>query len=691
MDVVDRLIPQDLTLPQHVQFSKTFTYKHMSEALRLTRHMDTVRSSPMALYMASKGSTAWETSVKTRPEVLKDDLLPPGWKVIEKEEPTPATDSKKKPGGGLLSFFGRRGNAAPSSEANPKLLESSVRPVRTPPPGIANISSARASVDSIQSPTGPATSSPVRLSVTESSDSASMPTPPLAPTPALPLPPEPEIFEQAPPTSAVSRFLNRFSRNKSSGFAPRNSLALSSDDLEFLSDIVPSANEEENEDSQLKGLSNMIASPLPTKLPPPLAPPPRASALSSSEASSRSKSPTLNGDLLSLSSSTSLEAPNILQTQQSSDIPLSLSFPIVPVASSASPLSTRAPPSFQTISRPGSTFLSPPPSRSHTPLPSKRTPTAIMSTTSSAIPTGSSFNFPPPPSFSAQPPVLPPPPSVIGTLSKPTPQPQPSFKPLSSTPSTEAKTFGSMNGDEFSFYRPPPPPALASFDTSISSGFSDDSLMSASSSTTTSHSNDLLDDFDDFVSSPLRTPSPPRPPQKPLSFGHKPKPSQELAQLSVRSISPDKPLPPRKTSRAADHQRTMSLLEIAAARPGRWPAPPSPLPEAIPPPRASEPSFDSDLFAGGSAMENQQMNAIASLGASVSSPASFSLETSASRLPSFPPVPSSTLTPSPLNLRAMSPPIQPKQQSSTRVPVTSPRSATSGGLSAQDLSFFEGL
>ena len=88
-------------------------------------------------------------------------------------------------------------------------------------------------------------------------------------------------------------------------------------------------------------------------------------------------------------------------------------------------------------------------------------------------------------------------------------------------------------------------------------------------------------------------------------------------------------------------------------------------------------------------MQDQQVNTIASLGASVSSPVSFSLEASASQLPAFLPVASATLLPSSSHLRAVSPPIQQKKPSSTQLPITSPKSATSGGLSAQDLSFFE--
>lgn len=93
--MMNRLVPDNLTLPPQVQTSKTFTSKQISEALRLTRHLPLTRKSPMALYMASKGSTSWEASVKAQPQLAQEDFTPPGWKLVEKVEPSPADDGKK--------------------------------------------------------------------------------------------------------------------------------------------------------------------------------------------------------------------------------------------------------------------------------------------------------------------------------------------------------------------------------------------------------------------------------------------------------------------------------------------------------------------------------------------------------------------------------------------------------------------
>ncbi|GLB41729.1 hypothetical protein LshimejAT787_1003290 [Lyophyllum shimeji] len=281
--IENRLIPQDLTLPQYVHFSKTFTSKHMGESLRLTRHVPITRLSPFTLYLASKGSTAWETSVKSRVEVAADDLLPPGWRVVEKdkEETKPTIDTKKKGSGGLLSFFGRRAPATPS-ESNSRRSES---PGRTQPAStFLGVSSTSATSPVVavtppntesSKPVGAGPSTPVAIASPPSTSASSGTT--STSTPAVqPSQPTSDVSEPALAPSAVSRFLNRFSRGKSSGTSARNSLALSTEDLEFLSDIVPSANDEVDEDAQLQQLSTMISSsPLPTKLPPALAPPPR--------------------------------------------------------------------------------------------------------------------------------------------------------------------------------------------------------------------------------------------------------------------------------------------------------------------------------------------------------------------------------------------------------------------------------
>jgi hypothetical protein len=123
----------------------------MSDALRLTRHVPLTRVSPMAQYVASKGSTAWETSVKSRPEVIQDDFSPPGWRVVEKDknEQSSENDSKKMPSGGLLSFFGRRATT-PLIDGKSSRAHSPVRAPSKPAvasPTIVSFGSPRSSVD----------------------------------------------------------------------------------------------------------------------------------------------------------------------------------------------------------------------------------------------------------------------------------------------------------------------------------------------------------------------------------------------------------------------------------------------------------------------------------------------------------------------------------------------------------------
>jgi hypothetical protein len=57
---------------------------------------------------------------------------------------------------------------------------------------------------------------------------------------------------------------------------------------------------------------------------------------------------------------------------------------------------------------------------------------------------------------------------------------------------------------------------------------------------------------------------------------------------SQQPTSPSKVVPtsPKQKAITRGHQRTQSLLDLAAARQGRWPAPPSPLPEPLQPPPA---------------------------------------------------------------------------------------------------------
>ncbi|TFK39960.1 hypothetical protein BDQ12DRAFT_681529 [Crucibulum laeve] len=779
--VVNRIIPQDLTLSPLPQFSKSFTSKSTMDALRLTRHLPITRLSPMAMYMASKGSTSWEAAVKSRSEA--EDVTPVGWRVIEKTngDASPADDGKKKAGGGILSFFGRK---AVASEAGSAIS----RPPSTPPAATAAKSGTpRGSVDSTRSAAVPSGTNSARGSISSPTTASFASTKaPEQSTPAIPPPTvQPDIpREPTPPPSAVSRFLGRFSRGKSSGNTSRNSLALSTDDLEFLSDIVPSANddEEHGNDASLDALKNMIeSSPLPTKLPPPLAPPPKAPPLprpsltpartSSSTRSSGFSSPvkqviaqsttTTNDNFMSFFDTQALEPTPAAATpspiQPPPNAPISLSRPLSPTIPTFTtpPILSMAPtPAAPAPKREQSDFLSlvgntptteddawasfdfePPPapaptsaatsrsasartSRAHTPaLPPKRTVTAIMSNSPSAsvspsIPPLSAFGFPGPPPPGSRPqhsragsssasasagggiaPLPPPPASRARTPLPP---------PLAPAP---APATSENDNDEFADFLSSPAQASApypSFDSSFSS---------TSSASFVKDSNSIsFDDFDDFVTSPLRTPSPPRLPAKPVASAFRPPP---LPPIQVGAASPPKPQPkpspPRRASRAADHSRTLSLMEVAAAR-GKWPAPPSPLPEAIPPPEPAGNTHVSgfDIFNEGSAMQAQQANAMANFTSTPSPPPGFSKNGSfgvpkPTQQWGFPPPNTSVMQPSP---RATSPAAssllsapdglfanQPQIQASrSPAPSSTPTSQKkSGGLSAQDLSFFEGL
>jgi hypothetical protein len=161
-----------------------------------------------------------------------------------------------------------------------------------------------------------------------------------------------------------------------------------------------------------------------------------------------------------------------------------------------------------------------------------------------------------------------------------------------------------------------------------------------------------FDDFDDFVtSSRKRTPSPPPVPAKPVNV------------LGARMAS--------SMSGSFIHQRTQSLLEHAASQRGQWPSPAHARPTLSPPPPAF-PSFSSDmdlLGDGDAVLATQSFGSPLSQGPSVLSPSS-------------PPAP--LMSQQPLLFAPLS-------QLSSRAPRAPAGSGQTGGLTAQDLSFFEGL
>ncbi|KXN86548.1 hypothetical protein AN958_09852 [Leucoagaricus sp. SymC.cos] len=528
--IIDRLVPSDLTLPASTPFTSTFTSKEMIEALKQTRHHVITRSSPLAVYMNTKGSLSWEASVKSKPDVSEADVVPSGWRIVPKEtteQLQSANDNKRKPSGGLLSFFGRKSttNAPPSGSSSP--IRSNT-PVTTSPR--SSVADPRPSVDATligmgssakEADTGPCAT---MTALTEFSNAGKSSEKVLSP----------ESEESVPAPSVVSRLFGRFSRsNRTSAPNSRNSIALSSDDLEFLSDIVPSVHDEMNEVDQLEALSTMIrVPPVPAKLPPPLAPPPRAPPLPKPLSSPPTVSALPSDPAVQALSKTS--GPSSIATSFESQL-----FGIVPDFSSS-----------QTHSRPPS-----------------QTWSGTLASTQASGP-------------SILPPPLPLPLSPVLNSRSHTPAISAPGTTSTQTRSSSKSLFGE---DDFSEFQTSPDisNSMEALDSTFGSFASSASLKPLQ----TTNQPTSFDDFDDFVSSPPQVPE--KPDSIPLKPSSIPPPRQSVAPIpSVMSSSPTK-LPSihhRRLSKQADSdQRTLNLLETAAAR-GKWPAPPSPLPNVIPPP-----------------------------------------------------------------------------------------------------------
>ncbi|KAH9852143.1 hypothetical protein C2E23DRAFT_886013 [Lenzites betulinus] len=284
------LPPPSLKAP--ARFPQTLVAKKLATSVKLTKNLPLTRGSPMSHYLAAKGSTAWEISVKEQKDIVEDDI-PVGWRIVEKTSTTSAADaaSQKKPTGRMFSFWGRRQSQVASQSPEPGSSEArptSLDKPRSPAVEEAKVESRRPSQDSVVAPTigsppqpSPSPIEPPSTQHVPVAFAAAM-TPAASSSSYASAPdPVPERSGTPPAPSAMSRFLNRFSRRGSAiGGSPRSSLALSSDDLEFLSDIVPSANDDADEDPT-DALERFVAgareSSVPT-LPPPLAPPPRTSA-----------------------------------------------------------------------------------------------------------------------------------------------------------------------------------------------------------------------------------------------------------------------------------------------------------------------------------------------------------------------------------------------------------------------------
>lgn len=263
-NLIDTHFPEHTFAPR-VPFDKSAVAKEMMKSLRFTRHSAITRLSPMAHFMRSKGSSSdWEAAVKNRPDEIPD-VMPVGWRILEKKEEAPAPVETKKRSGIFSSFWNRREGSTASLPSTPDAKASLVRdfptessPTRptsiaerigTPPvtPSKTTSQSPRQSVEGRRSQslssnrlTKPPPVPPVvAASISASSANLTSSVSTIGQSPVdvteSPIDPTATAATDGPPQSAVSRFLGRFSRPKPT--AHHSSLSLSSEDLDFLSDV----------------------------------------------------------------------------------------------------------------------------------------------------------------------------------------------------------------------------------------------------------------------------------------------------------------------------------------------------------------------------------------------------------------------------------------------------------------------
>ncbi|THH10365.1 hypothetical protein EW145_g1395 [Phellinidium pouzarii] len=616
----------------HSVFTGTHTAKAMNQSVKLSKNLLIVRNSPMSHLFTTKSLTAWELSVKSRIDTPKDDV-PAGWRTTEPEpkDDTKTTQTEKR-SGGLLSFWNKRVSvsslSAVSKEADSKRWSlSREQPTSSISAKASGKSSARTSADvqslsdGIQhssSMSSISTDPPPAPSIQSSSSMSVLPTPtsPSATAHAAKSQAIPTVPVTSSTPSVVSRFFNRFSRTKSdirpTSLSPRSSIALSTDDLEFLSDIVPSQSDEIGDGDQLDAFSALISSPaVPAKLtpplaPPPLVPPPRPASLNRSQPPQPQPSQPLEvtvpianrfenlfadfEELVPDPAASKVHSQGLLSGNASAH---SLPPPLRPPLSTASvsppprlltssPLSGRAPS--------GASGTSPPP-RAWSPVGAASTPPKVLS---SAIQTSAE------PSITSS--VMTTPPSGTRQAFKESPYSQDHLSPVSSIPPSPIEkspdrifvqsSSGIFGEDEFSDFQshsvlsmtqPLVRPrqeqtVLMSFDTSFDVP-SDQSILSHHDV-----SQDSFGDLGDFNFTDIA----PAHASSPSSAC----PSSPSSVVTPPSPPPQRHVPPqiktghiRKPS-AANHKATADLVERAAAHQGRWPTPLTPLPSPLLPPPA---------------------------------------------------------------------------------------------------------
>ena len=793
-NLIDTLLPEHTFTPR-VPFAKSAISKEMTKSLHLTRHSAITRLSPMAHFMFNKGSSSdWEIAVKNRSDEVPDDM-PVGWRIVEKKEDAPAPVETKKRSGLFSSFWNRREGSTTSLPGTPDPNTSLVQksPTESSPTKPVSIAGRMGTPPIIRSRTAsqsPRQSAEGRRSQSVSNNRLTKP-PPVPPvvtasvsaSPANSASPIPSIGQSpgdiiASPVesttatdgqSAVSRFLNRFSRPKST--ASHNSLSLSSEDLDFLSDVpvVGSSKNVGDEDDDMP--------------------------LGKQKAMMESKQGAVLGTPLTATPlGVGIPSPLPPQTIAEDDFDALFNTPVA--QPQRTPLQTPTRPSSSVSQtrpfRPHSTTQTDPP-RSRTNSLRPQTPSfpivRMVSTPSTSSSGAVPFLIPPPPSSASRPTT---PGPQIGTLLPPitTSVPVLQLPPTSQKP-TKTNLF---DDDEFSDFLSSPTkqlpatngtyqPKTLSFSGPIESMNSLNPIAlstsqqpvlqtaNSSSSLMVSPVSDTVDDawgFGDFEepapaastatnsnhapsvagTPPTKTtlspfsasqqwlskPSPPPPPVPSKSgsstpssltsspLGPPPK-SQFVSKQRPPPFNfqgPDQQPSPRSHSRrvsAEDHSHTIKLMNNASRR-GAWPAPLSPLPEALAPPPPPFSTINTSVTAAGTSKalldvgevggpflraqeKHRPLKTVSVVGPSENG-GGMSFSNTGARgnggLFALPPPPGSVSRHNPA-------PPQPGQEQSLLEfgDFESPKTAqlskptplmagkSGGGLSAQDLSFFEGL
>ncbi|KAI0629255.1 hypothetical protein C8Q77DRAFT_315572 [Trametes polyzona] len=619
-----------LALKAPVRFPQTSVAKKMATSVKLTKNLPLTKGSPMSHYLAAKGSTAWEVSVKEQKEVVTDDI-PVGWRIVEKTPAPSASDSgtQKKPTGRLFSFWGRRqSQIAPQSTGSGSVdsRASSVDKPRSPVVDEVKSESRRPSQDSVRSsmtgsqaqvsPSG--TESPAQQSVPAAFATTVAPTAPAMTSYSSAPDPLPDRSGSPPAPSAMSRFLNRFSRRGSAiSGSPRSSLALSSDDLEFLSDIVPSASDDADEDptDALEKFVNQQRGPDVSALPPPLAPPPKAPAIkpvsaASGPPSAESRRNDSAGDFGGLMGS--LDSFNLSLEKASPAPPSTIGAqPVVPALPPPLVPSRPITPSATSVAGPSRVSL---PQASTSRIASSSRPPSRLQTSTPPL---SGFGLPPPPSFHRPAPLTMP---SKPKLSSPFPLPMPPASQASEREPTSASTTSSRTSFETAVESSPTSPT-----SSLPLGELYPHLVTPASPPLAS-SQPMLSQSTNGSSSPsgLSTPMAsafsPLPPANPLSVSLAPPPSSgpvtsptnvpltsnlfddddfsDFQSPVESSLKPSPPIPPPiakspRTLAAAAAKPTTTRSQTAAPKPSPFTFPGPPPPAA--PARASSAAATSNL------------------------------------------------------------------------------------------------